>query len=126
MSEITPVPQTPHFVSGVMNLRGKVIPVVNLRLKLGLEKLAYSKETCIIVIESEFGQIGTIVDSVSGVIELNDSQLEPRPSLGNDGLLSYVMGMGKVDGQVIVLLAIVECLSIKIIPELEEMAQKAS
>lgn len=111
MSDITPVPQTPTFVAGVVNLRGKVIPVVDLRLKLGLEYIAQTKETCIIVIETDNGQVGTIVDSVRGVIELNDSQIEPAPALGDDETMRFIMGMGKVDNQVVVLLSIVECLS---------------
>jgi purine-binding chemotaxis protein CheW len=111
MSEITVVPETPVFVSGVMNLRGKVIPVINLRLRLGLPEIPYTKETCIIIIEGQSGQVGMIVDSVNAVIELTENQIEPRPVMGDSSKLGYVMGMGKVENQVIVLLAIVECLS---------------
>jgi len=110
VSEITPVPQTPMFVAGVMNLRGKVIPVVNLRMRLGLPKIAYTRETCIIVIEGDAGQVGMIVDSVNSVIDLAVQQIEP-PTVGGAGENSFVMGMGKLESQVIVLLAIVRCLS---------------
>ena len=113
LSEITPVPRTPDFVAGVMNLRGKVIPVINLRMKLGLQSTDHTKKTCIIVIETDVGQIGMIVDSVSGVIELVANQIEPTPNLGNDAETEFVLGMGKIDNKVIVLIDIVKALSSK-------------
>ncbi len=111
MSEITPVPKTPSFVAGVMNLRGKVIPVVNLRKKLNFEPIETTKETCIIVIEAFDGQVGMIVDSVSGVIELASNQIEPTPNLGNLVDTEFVLGMGKLENKVIVLIDIVKVLS---------------
>lgn len=103
VSEITPVPQTPTFVAGVMNLRGKVIPVVDLNMKFGFEKARHSKETCIIVIEGADGQIGTIVDAVSGVVELTAAQIEPPPTMGDMTKLSFVIGMGKYEDTVVIL-----------------------
>ena len=111
LTDITAVPQTPFFVAGVMNLRGKVIPVVNLRLKFGLEETAHTRQTCIIVIEGDTGQVGMIVDSVSGVIDLKAEQIEPAPVLGDSNRLSYVLGMGKVEASVIILVDIVQALS---------------
>lgn len=111
VSDITPVPQTAAFVAGVMNLRGKVIPVVDLRLKLGMPQIPHTKETCIIVIEANSGQVGMIVDSVSAVIDLSKEQIEPAPILGNAENFNSVMGMGKLESHVIILLAIVQCLS---------------
>lgn len=111
VSDITPVPQTPHFVAGVINLRGKVIPVVNLRQKFELPKVPYDRETCIIVIEGTDGQVGMIVDSVSAVVELTDAQIEGSPTLGSDSKLDFVMGMGKMDDKVIILVDIVSALS---------------
>ncbi len=110
VTDITPVPQTPHFVAGVMNLRGKVIPVVDLRLKFGMESEGRTKETCIIVIEAESGQVGMIVDSVSGVIDLVTTQIEPAPVMGDEKRLGFVMGMGKVEQTVIILVDIVRAL----------------
>ncbi len=113
VTDITHVPQTQDFVAGVMNLRGKVIPVLDLRLKLGMEKSKHTKATCIIVIESEdaqTGQVGMIVDSVQGVSDLSAQQIEPAPQLGNSNN-THVMGMGKMDSQVIILLDLVKCLS---------------
>ncbi len=104
--EITPVPKTPDYVKGVMNLRGKIIPVVNLRVKFGMNPKETTRDTCIIVIDSEIGQVGMIVDSVKEVIDLQDSQIEPAPSLGNHHALSFVRGMGKVDNHVVILVDI--------------------
>jgi purine-binding chemotaxis protein CheW len=111
VADITAVPQTPSFVAGVMNLRGKVIPVVDQRLKFGLPQAAHTRQTCIIVIESDCGQVGTIVDSVSGVLVLTREQIEPAPVMGNSHDLKFVTGMGKVDNTVLILVDIVDALS---------------
>src|SRR5688572_15543782 len=79
--DITPIPQTPEYVAGVMNLRGRVIPVVNLRLRFGFEETAHTRQTCIIVIEGANGEFGTIVDAVTGVVNLTATQIEPAPTL---------------------------------------------
>lgn len=96
-TEITPVPRTPVFVKGVMNLRGKIIPVVNLRMKFGMEEVDKTRDTCIIVIDTEIGQVGMIVDSVKEVVNLEDSQIEPSPVLGNERVMHFVKGMGKIE-----------------------------
>ncbi len=126
VTDITPVPQTPAFVSGVMNLRGKVIPVINLRLKFGLEKAPFTKHTCIIVIEGEMGQIGMIVDSVSGVIDLNESQIEPPPAMGDENRLAYVLGMGKIENTVIILVDIIRALGKEELTSLIKSTKAAS
>jgi purine-binding chemotaxis protein CheW len=110
VSEITRVPLSPGFVAGVMNLRGKVIPVLDLRSRLGMPRVEATKETCIIVFDVEQSQVGTIVDSVSGVADFAESQLEPRPRMGSDQL-SWVLGMGKQESQVVLLLDISACLA---------------
>lgn len=109
--EITPVPRTPDYVKGVMNLRGKIIPVVNLRIKFGMEAIDTTRDTCIIVIETEIGQVGMIVDSVKEVVDLHDNQIEPSPVLGNNHAMSFVRGMGKVDNRVVILVDIVAAFS---------------
>lgn len=111
VTEITPVPQTPEFVSGVINLRGKVIPVVNLRMRFGFERCEHTKQTCIIVIEGEAGQVGMIVDSVSGVMDFDASQIEPPPVLGNQEKMGFVIGMGKNEQNVVILVDIVGALA---------------
>lgn len=104
--EITPVPKTPEYVKGVMNLRGKIIPVVNLRVKFGMSSKETNRDTCIIVIDSEIGQVGMIVDSVKEVINLQENQIEPAPALGNSSAMSFVRGMGKIDNRVVILVDI--------------------
>lgn len=124
MSDIAPVPRTPEFVAGVMNLRGKVIPVITLRRKFGFEDADNTKQTCIIVIEGAEGQVGIIVDSVSGVVSLTTEQIEPPPVLGDMTRLDFVMGMGKTESGVVILVDAVLALSrdnltgLTIMPEL--------
>jgi purine-binding chemotaxis protein CheW len=110
VQEITAVPQTPSYVKGVINLRGKVIPVVDLRLKFGLPEMEYTQRTCIIVVEihSEAGKhlIGVIVDAVSEVINLQASEIENTPDFGNGVATPYLLGMAKIKGKVKILLDI--------------------
>jgi purine-binding chemotaxis protein CheW len=109
--EVTPIPQTPSFVAGVMNLRGKVIPVVNLREKFGFEPVKNSKETCIVIIETGDGQMGVIVDAVRSVVDLTAAQIEPTPRLGEESVESIILGLGKLDDKVVILIDIAATLS---------------
>jgi len=109
--DVTPLPQTPDYVKGVINLRGKIIPVIELRTKLGLESKEYTEETCIIVVEVSDGgderfHMGVIVDSVSEVIDIPRDNIEPAPRFGNNLNTAYILGMGKVKEQVLILLDI--------------------
>lgn len=110
VQEITAVPQTPGYVKGVINLRGKVIPVVDLRLKFGLPELEYTARTCIIVvqIESDSGRmmIGVIVDAVSEVLTLQPADIEDTPDFGSGVVTPYLLGMAKIKGKVKILLDI--------------------
>ena len=111
VTEINPIPKTPDFVIGVMNLRGKVVPVVDLRMKFGMRSIPNTPETCIIVIDTQVGQVGTIVDSVCEVIELSNAQIEPPPILGDSNELSFVSGVGLLNDKVIILIDIIGALS---------------
>lgn len=112
IGDIAPVPQAPTFVAGVMNLRGKVIPVVNLRAKFGFQDAEHTKETCIIVIEGLEGhQVGVIVDSVAGVVDLEAGMIEPAPSMGDMSRMDFVIGMGKSESRVIILVDAVRALA---------------
>jgi purine-binding chemotaxis protein CheW len=110
MLDITAVPQTPPHVKGVINLRGKVIPVVDLRVKFGLPAVEFTQRTCIIVtqIQGENGQIlmGTIVDGVSEVLNLTGPEIEDTPDFGENVTGGYLLGMAKVKGKVKILLDI--------------------
>ncbi len=110
MMPITTVPQTPDFVKGVVNLRGKVIPVVDLRLKFGMASQEYTERTCIIVVEifsnSGSTMMGIVVDSVSEVVQIRNDDIEETPQFGTKLDTDYILGMAKTDGRVKILLAI--------------------
>jgi len=110
VQEITAVPQTPDYLKGVINLRGKVIPVIDLRLKFGLEAIEYTQRTCIIVVqvhgEVSLMQVGLVVDTVSEVLNLVGSDIENTPDFGSQLTTPFILGMAKVKGKVKILLDI--------------------
>ncbi|MFH1985017.1 MAG: chemotaxis protein CheW [Pseudomonadota bacterium] len=126
MMPITSVPQTPEFVKGVINLRGKVIPVLDLRLRFGMKEIDYTERTCIIVVEvdSHNGhvEIGIVVDSVSEVLNIRGTDIEDTPTFGTKLDTSYILGMAKMEGGVKILLDIDCVLARKEI----ELLQKAA
>ena len=126
MMPVTTVPQTPDFVKGVINLRGKVIPVMDLRLRFGMESIDYTERTCIIVVEIEGSngsiQIGIVVDSVSEVLNINGEDIEDTPTFGTKLNTEYILGMAKMEGGVKILLDIDRVLSDGEIADLENAA----
>ncbi len=126
MMAITTVPQTPDFVKGVINLRGKVIPVVDLRLRFGMGEIDYTERTCIIVVEIR-GQsgvilIGIVVDSVSEVLNIKGEEIEDTPTFGTKLNTEYILGMAKMDGTVKILLDIDRVLRSEEIAQIENAA----
>jgi purine-binding chemotaxis protein CheW len=112
---VTRVPRTPPYMRGVVNLRGKVIPVIDLRRKFDLPEQADGKRTCIIVMQLE-GQnskviTGIIVDEVSEVLNVTAEQLEPSPDFGEGAQTDFILGMGKVGQKVVMLLDVDKVLS---------------
>ena len=103
--DITSIPQVPGDVKGVINLRGKVIPVIDLRLKFGMEPAEYTDQTCIVVVDVG-SLVGIIVDTVQEVLDNAGDQIDPPPPLGAQDDTSFVLGMGKVKGDVKILLDI--------------------
>ena len=107
---ITKVPRTPEFMRGVINLRGSVLPVVDLRLKFGLPKTEQTVSTCIIVtevtVDGETTLLGALADSVQEVIELNAEQIEPAPKIGTRLNTEFIKGMGKQNGRFVIILDI--------------------
>jgi purine-binding chemotaxis protein CheW len=105
---VTHVPRTPPFVRGVVNLRGKVIPVADLRLKFQLKSLADTERTCIVVVQVARGDnwvtMGVIVDEVSEVLDITQDQLEPSPSFGSAVDTDFILGIGKIGQKVVMLL----------------------
>ena len=126
MMAITTVPQTPKFVKGVINLRGKVIPVIDLRLRFGMESMDYTERTCIIVVEIEGTsgtvQIGIVVDAVSEVLNISGKDIEDTPTFGTKLNTDYILGMAKMEGGVKILLDIDRVLNGKEISLLEKAA----
>jgi purine-binding chemotaxis protein CheW len=126
MMPITAVPQTPEFVKGVINLRGKVIPVVDLRLRFTMDAIDYNDRTCIIVVEIG-GRgtdivIGIVVDSVSEVLNIKGEDIEDTPTFGTTLNTDYILGMAKMEGKVKILLDIDEVLSAE---DLDALAKAA-
>ena len=126
MMEITSVPRTPQFIKGVINLRGKVIPIIDLRLKFGMGEIPYTDRTCIIVVEidSEKGTIliGIVVDAVSEVLNIQEGEIEETPAFGTQLNTDYILGMAKTEGGVKILLNIDKVLSIEEISDLDKVA----
>ncbi|MGE5647630.1 MAG: chemotaxis protein CheW [Acidobacteriota bacterium] len=108
VQDITAVPQTPAYVKGVINLRGSVIPVVDLRLKFGLPEIEYTQRTCIVVVqvEADAALLGIVVDAVAEVLNLAAGDIEDTPEFGQGAAASYLLGMAKVKGKVKILLDI--------------------
>lgn len=104
MLDITPVPQTPQHMAGVINLRGKIVPVADLRQRLGLVPASRDRQTCIVVLESTVGYMGVIVDAVSDVADLTTDMIEETPKFGDATKMEFVTGMGKTEQRVIILI----------------------
>ena len=126
MLPITSVPQTPEFVKGVINLRGKVIPVMDLRLRFGMTSIDYTERTCIIVVEitGQTGmiQVGIVVDAVSEVLNIKGGEIEKTPSFGAKLNTDYILGIAKMEGGVKILLDIDQVLGSDALSLLSEAA----
>ena len=113
--DITNIPRTPEFIKGVINLRGKIIPIMDLRLRFGLEEKEYNQRTCIIVVEINVGEIkkqmGIVVDTVSEVVNIQKNEIDPSTKYDVSGDTDYLMGLGKIKGKVVLLLDIDQILS---------------
>jgi purine-binding chemotaxis protein CheW len=109
--DITSVPRTPMFVKGVINLRGKVIPVLDLRLKFGMQEAERTEETCIIVVQVEEVEVGIIVDKVSEVLDIVGDAIDEAPQFGTDVDTDFILGMGKSEDRVTILLDISKVLA---------------
>lgn len=114
--DITLVPKLPDYVKGVINLRGKVIPVVDLRLKFGFQEVKHTNATCIIVVDVREKLMGILVDTVSEVIDISSKDLEPTPDIGNDICTEIFLGMAKVKNKVKILLDIDKVLDNEDVP----------
>jgi len=111
MMEVTAVPQVPEYVKGVINLRGKVIPVISLRRKFGMEEVKDTEATCIVVVNLDDILIGVIIDQVREVLDIHQANIEPAPNFGASVSTEFILGMGKIGEEVKILLNIEKILS---------------
>lgn len=125
---VTRVPRTPDYVRGVINLRGKVIPVIDLRLKFGMKNEGDTPRTCIIVVQVKYDSqtivMGFIVDEVSEVLEIGAEQIEPPPAFGDAVAVEFIVGMGKVGQKVIMLLDVARILSATELAETRQLSKE--
>ena len=123
---ITEIPMMPAFIRGVINLRGAVVPVIDLSSRFGGRKTEVARRTCIVIIELNDGDgkhdVGVMVDAVSEVIEIASSDIEPAPAFGAKIRTDFISGMGKVNGRFVIILSIGKVLSIEEIAMLTQMA----
>lgn len=129
-TSITKVPQTPEYMRGVINLRGSVVPVMDMRLKFGLPESEKTVNACIIVVEVSYEDgiviIGALADSVQEVFELEPEQIEPPPHIGAKISPNIILGMGKSDGQFIMILDIDKIFNCDELNLTEEMIMDAA
>lgn len=130
---LTTVPMMPDFISGVINLRGSVVPVVDLSARFGGKKTDITKRTCIVIIEvpleeNERQIIGVIVDAVNEVLEIPASEIEPSPAFGTRIRADFIEGMGKINGRFVIILNVAKVLStsdLGLLEQAERLAETA-
>ena len=126
---VTEVPMMPASVRGVINLRGAVVPVMDLAVRFGRRASEVTKRTCIVIVEIEFdGEqqvLGVLVDSVSAVLEIPDAEIEPAPSFGVRIPTDFIAGMGKLNGRFVILLDVARVLAMDEIAQLAEASAGA-
>jgi purine-binding chemotaxis protein CheW len=129
LTTINKVPQTPEFMRGVINLRGSVVPVIDLRLNFGMERTEQTINTCIIVIEvnleGENIVLGALADSVREVVEMEPELIEPAPRLGTKLNTDFIKGMGKVDNEFVMILDVDRVFSADDMTLVQQRGQKA-
>jgi purine-binding chemotaxis protein CheW len=135
--QLTEVPMTPPFIRGVINLRGAVVPVIDLAVRFGRQPREVSKRTCIVIIETttdgaaaangagQTQQMGIVVDAVSEVLEIPPSEIEPPPAFGARIRIDFIRGMGKIAGRFVVILDVNRILSLDEVAVVAAMQQEA-
>lgn len=121
-SKITPIPTAPHYIKGVLNLRGTVVPVVDLRTRFSMLEKEYDQFTVIIVVNLGAKVVGLLVDTVSDVLDIPTAEIEVTPELAGDVDSTCITGMGKIDDRIVMLLDIARLVGLEEISSLEELA----
>ncbi|MBU2513302.1 chemotaxis protein CheW [bacterium] len=129
-SKVTKVPQTPDMMIGVINLRGSVVPVINLRLKFGMGESERTVNTCIIIIEvsieDEVTMIGALVDSVNEVMDMDAEDIEPPPKIGTQLKTEFIKGMGKQEERFVIILDIEKIFSMEELAIVQDVTKEES
>lgn len=127
--QVTPVPRTPDYLQGVINLRGSVVPVVDMRLQFGLNPSEITVDTCIIIVEVQIDDeslvLGALVDSVQEVIDLRAEQMEPAPTLGTRVNTNFIQAMGKVDDRFVIVLDMDLVFSVDLLMEVTQQEEES-
>jgi purine-binding chemotaxis protein CheW len=127
---LTEVPMMPEFIRGVINLRGAVVPVVDLSARFGRKRTEVTRRTCIVIIEvdteGDKHDVGVVVDSVSEVLEIAAADIEPAPSFGTHIRADFIAGMGKVNGKFVIILSVNNVLSLDDLALLDASAADAT
>ncbi|MBW2645298.1 MAG: chemotaxis protein CheW [Deltaproteobacteria bacterium] len=130
LTPVTKVPRMPEFMLGVINLRGNVVPVVDMRLKLGMPHAESTVDTCIVIVEVDFEGdatvLGALVDAVQEVIDLEPDQIDPPPSIGTGLNTEFIRGMGKCEDQFIIILEIDKVFSVDELAVVRETGDTAT
>jgi purine-binding chemotaxis protein CheW len=127
MTKVTEVPKSPEYMKGVINLRGTVLPIIDTRIKFRMTETEYTTNTCIIVMDLELDgepvNIGAIVDEVVSVVDIEESQVEPPPSIGNKYKSEFITGMAKIEERFVMLLDMHNVLNDQEINDLTEVSK---
>ena len=111
MTEIAPVPGAPHYVLGIINLRGNVVTVIDTRRRFGLGDVEHDDETRIVIVEANNNVVGILVDSVAEVVDLKVSEIETAPNVGNDESSKYIQGVSSRENELLILVDVDKLLS---------------
>lgn len=130
MTKITKVPKSPEYMKGVINLRGTVLPLIDTRIKFGMTPTEFSTNTCILVldvdVDGESVHVGALVDSVQEVLEIDEKEMEPPPSIGNKYKSEFIIGVAKVGEEFIMVLNMDLIFSLAELIEIKETASEPS
>lgn len=130
INTITDVPMTPEYIRGVINLRGNVVPVIDLSARLGRQSSEITKRSCIVLVQVEYNDdtqlLGMLVDGVDEILEIPEANILPPPDFGADIRTDFIQSMGRVDDEFIILLNINRVLSIKELSQLKQVADNST
>jgi purine-binding chemotaxis protein CheW len=123
---VTKIANTPDFIKGVINLRGSIVPIIDLRMRFKLTQAEYNDSTVVIILNLSNRIIGMVVDGVSDVLELKSSQISPVPELVSNIDTKYLLGLGTIDGRMLILVDIEQLMSSKEMALMEAVSESAT